>query len=413
MRAKRHAGLVLVTLAAFVLSGCDYEGLNSLTLPGTKGTGAGSMTVQIQISDAQGLVANSPVLVDDLNVGTVRSITLDGVQPVITVSLEPGVDLPANAIARIGQTSLLGAKHVELAPPADEKPRGHLENGDQIDEAHSAPYPSTEEVLAGVSALLNGGGLGHIKTITSELNAMLGGREDTVRSLLANTRRFATALDGQKSSITRALDAMDVLARRVRAGNGAVDQALRELPPALRVVRSQRAALVSALQKLGWFGAQARRFLNRGGGRNLVRNIAALRPSLKGLADAGSSLTGSLNVLFTILFPLQHMSEYFRGDYANLYATVDARLGSLLHGLVGGTPLEGLLGTPNLLLGVPLGAGNDATDPLTPSHAGTGTSGPSKQSGSSTGLPRGTASGSQGPASGLSSLLSSLLGASQ
>lgn len=421
MRRRRHqTGLVIIAaaLVAATMSGCDYQGLNSLTLPGTKGTGSDAITVRVEISDAEGIVPNSPVLVDDLNVGTVRSINLDGDQPVITVSLEPNVNLPANATARIGQTSLLGAKHVELARPVGEKPIGHLENGDRIDEAHSSPYPSTEEVLAGVSTLLNGGGLGNIKTITTEVNKMLGGREDTVRSLLTNTRAFAASLDAQKGSISRAIDSMDVLAARVRNGNGAIDQALRDLPPALRVVRKDRDILVAALQKLGYFGAQTQQFLAEGGGRNLVLNLAALRPTLKGLADAGSSLTGSLNVMFTILFPLQHLSKYFRGDDVNLFATVDGRLGNLLQGLVGGTPLEGLLGTPNILLGQPLGTSNQAANPLAvPSTRGTLSHGGGSSAPAGSPAAGGTGGGSStspGPSRNpLGGLLSSLLGGSK
>lgn len=43
----------------------------------------------------------------------------EGLIPTITLSVEPGIRLPANATAKIGQSSLLGTQHVELAPPAN------------------------------------------------------------------------------------------------------------------------------------------------------------------------------------------------------------------------------------------------------------------------------------------------------
>ena len=39
--------------------------------------------------------------------------------------LNGDVDLPANATAKIGQTSLLGSLHIELAPPTDQPPQGN------------------------------------------------------------------------------------------------------------------------------------------------------------------------------------------------------------------------------------------------------------------------------------------------
>ena len=43
---------------------------------------------------------------------------------VVTLTVNGDVDLPANAVAKIQQSSLLGEKFVELAAPGNEKPRG-------------------------------------------------------------------------------------------------------------------------------------------------------------------------------------------------------------------------------------------------------------------------------------------------
>ena len=67
-----------MALAVATLSGCgalrDFHGANSLPLPGTKGGGPGSYTVQAQMPDVQNLEGNSRVRVDDLTVGTVTKI---------------------------------------------------------------------------------------------------------------------------------------------------------------------------------------------------------------------------------------------------------------------------------------------------------------------------------------------------
>ena len=376
MRISRPlASTAAIVSMALGLSACGYTDLNSLTLPGVKGAGHNSYAVTIEFNNTQDLVTNSPVRVGDLNVGTVRSIELKGYQPMVTVSLDGDVVLPANAEAKIGQTSLLGAKHVEIDPPAGAKPLGRLKDGDTITLKDSASYPATEEILASVSALLNGGGLQHIRTITTEVNKVLSGREETTRELLDQTRTFTAGLDAQKADIVSAIDELDRLSGKFRKGNKTVADALDALPPALRVVKQQREQLVETLESLGRFGDETSDFVYNGGGRDLVANIASLDPALKGLADAGSSLVDSLWIVPTVVFPIQKLDQFIRGDFYNLIITLDLRTGTLSKGILDGTPLDSLLGTPNGLLGQQLtpdatsDSGDDTSAETPPSKA--------------------------------------------
>lgn len=374
MRICIRKALAAGSLIALVsVTGCaSYQNLNSLSLPGTKGTGPESYSVRIEVKNALNIVPNSPVRVGDLNVGTIRSIELDGWTPVVTVSLGNDVDLPANATAKIGQSSLLGAKHIELQPPQDNAPKGRLGDGDVIPRERSGSYPETEDVLASAATLLNGGGLTQIKTITTELNRALGGREGTTRSLLTQVEKLVTGLDQQKGDITRAIKAMDRLASGFRQSNPTIERALDSFPGALRVLNSERRKLVETMESLGEFGGAAQDVVDRGG-KNLVRNVAALRPTLKALADAGDSLHESLWLMGTVSFPLKYFGEYLRGDFINLWGTVDLGLDSLDRGLLSGTPFEGMLGGPQGLLGQLMGlsgqAGNPLTDPVKPPSA--------------------------------------------
>ena len=82
--------------------------------------------------DVQNLERNSRVRVNDVTVGTVTNIALQGWHALVTMTIDGGVDLPANATATIGQTSLLGSIHIELAPPTGSAPQGKLKNGSLI-----------------------------------------------------------------------------------------------------------------------------------------------------------------------------------------------------------------------------------------------------------------------------------------
>ncbi|KRA31085.1 MULTISPECIES: MCE family protein [unclassified Nocardioides] len=364
-KRTRRTTIQLAALAIMVsLSGCGYENLNSLTLPGTTGTGDDSYTLTIRVPNALNVVPNSPVRVGDLEVGTIRKVELDGVQPVITISVRDDVQLPENVTARIGQTSLFGAKHIELLAPAPEVAQGSLSDGDVVELANAGAYPTTEDVLSSVAALLNGGGLAQIKTITTELNRALGGREGTTRQALAQTEQFVTGLDRQRDEISRAIDSLDGFARDFKKGNKTIARALETFPDALDVLSKERERLIAMLEALGRFGDQTTRFINRGGA-NLTQNIASLEPALKALANAGTSLTDSLYLLGTVTFPIRTMDEYIRGDYVNLFATLDLRLESLDKALLTGTPLQGILTSASGLLGQTIGLGGTAGNPLT------------------------------------------------
>ena len=93
------------------------------------------------------------------------------------MTLNGDVDLPANATAKIGQTSLLGSLHIELAPPTDDPPQGRLHDGSLIPLSSAGAYPTTEQTLAAVSMLLNGGGIGQIQDITEAFSTAFAGRE--------------------------------------------------------------------------------------------------------------------------------------------------------------------------------------------------------------------------------------------
>ncbi|SLF61991.1 Hypothetical MCE-family protein LprN [Mycobacteroides abscessus subsp. abscessus] len=147
---------------AVVVSGCQFNGLNSLNLPGTAGHGSRSYTVTVELPDVTTLPQNSPVMVDDVTVGSVSGIDAfqkpDGSWYAgVKVSLEPEVHLPANAVAKVAQTSLLGSQHIELAAPVGEPAVGKLTGGATIPLSRTGKYPSTEEVLSALSVVVNKG----------------------------------------------------------------------------------------------------------------------------------------------------------------------------------------------------------------------------------------------------------------
>ncbi len=346
-RRRLAAGVatVLAPLLAVALGGC--QGAYDLSLPGGVASRGDIYRVTVQFADVLDLVPQSAVKVDDVTVGSVEKITLDGWTAQVVVRLKDSVVLPDNAVAELRQTSLLGEKFVSLAEPAGAAPTGRLADGDVIPLARSGRNPEVEEVLGAMSLLLNGGGVAQLKIIETELNKALTGNESAVRDLLSRLDTFVGALDKQKAEIVRALDSIDRLAARLSAQRQDIAVALDSLPGGLKVLADQRRQLTAMLTSLSNLGTVGSRVI-KASKDDTVANLTALRPVLKALNDAGDDLPKSLQLLLTYPFPDKAL-EGIKGDYTNLWVTADLDARSLL-GLTSGPggPLPGVPGVPDL-----------------------------------------------------------------
>jgi phospholipid/cholesterol/gamma-HCH transport system substrate-binding protein len=336
----RICGLLMVVLTG--LTGCEWRGLNSLPMPGTEGTGPASFTIQAQMPNVTNIQQNSRVRVGDVTVGNVTNIELQGWHALVTMKLNGDTDLPANATAKVGQTSLLGTLHIELASPTDQPPQGKLHDGSVIQLASASSYPTTEQTLGAISLVLNGGGIGQVQDITKALSTAFAGREKDVRGLINQLDIFIGHLDDQKDDILSATDSLNNLVGQFAEHKPALDEALRTIPDALTVLKDQRENLVNALDRFGKFSALAHSTINQTKDA-LVAELKDIGPVLESLANAGPAMTRSLSALATYPWPTENVQKWFRGDYANLTLVLDLTLSRLDSGLFTGTRFEGNL----------------------------------------------------------------------
>jgi phospholipid/cholesterol/gamma-HCH transport system substrate-binding protein len=341
-RWLRIAAVLLVMTLLPTMSGCAWRGLNSLRLPGTAGGGPGSFVVQAQMPDVSNLQPNSPVEVNDVAVGTVTKIERQGWHALVTMRLDGDVNMPANSTITLGQTSLLATLHLELASPAGLPAQGKLNNGSVLPLASAGAYPDTEQTLAMLSMLLNGGGLGQLQDITQAFSSAFAGRGQDLRSLMDNLNKFVVYLNDQKDDIIAATDSLNRLVGKFSAQEPVVDKALRTVPQALAVLADQRDNLTEALDQFGKLSALTADSVNKTKA-SLVQEFKDVGPVLESLANAGPAMTRSLDVLATFPWIKSTLGNWVRGDYANLTAVFDLTLSRLDTGLFTGTRWEGNL----------------------------------------------------------------------
>ena len=366
---KRVIAAALSLACIVSLPGCEWRGLNSFRLPGTAGGGPGSYTIQAQLPDVVTIQENTRVRVNDVNIGNVSKIEVQDWHALVTMRINGDVRLPANSTAKLGQTSLLGSMHIELAPPKDEPPVGELKNGSVIPLSRASMYPTTEQTLAAVSILLNGGGIGQLQEINQAIAKAFAGRENDMRSLLAQLDEFIAGTNAQTDDIIAAAENLNSLAGQVAAKDPVVDRALTTVPKALAVLAEQRANIADAIDQLGKFSAIAADTIHQSK-ESLVSNLRNFAPVLRSLADAGPALTRGLDGLVTYPWPASTVRNWFRGDYANLTLVVDLTLSRIDQGLFTGSRWEGNLTQLERLWGRTIGmqpspatAGNPLTYP--------------------------------------------------
>jgi phospholipid/cholesterol/gamma-HCH transport system substrate-binding protein len=343
MRLAGHRawqGLALL-VAALMLSSCGWRGISNVPIPGGPGTGAGSYTIYVQVPDTLAINGNSKVMVADVFVGSIRKIELKNWVATLTLGLDKSVKLPKNATAKIGQTSLLGSQHIELAAPRDSSPQP-LKPGDTIPLKNSSAYPTIERTLASLAMILRGGGISNLEVIQNEVNNILAGRGPQIRAFLGKLDTFTAELNQQRDDITHAIDSTNRLLAYVATRSDVLDRVLTEFPPLIKHFADKQQLLIDATDALGRLSQAADQYLSETRGP-LHQNLQLLQCPLKQLGRAGPYLLGTLKILATIPFDIDTAPKLIRGDMMNASLNLDTTLSTVDNAFLTGTGLSGAL----------------------------------------------------------------------
>ncbi|MDT5096147.1 MAG: phospholipid/cholesterol/gamma-HCH transport system substrate-binding protein [Mycobacterium sp.] len=339
-RAGICRSIVVAACAATTATACSFQGLNSLPLPGAEGRGSDAHVYHVEITNVGTLESNSPVMINDVVVGSVRDMTVgsrDGKWFAdVDLSVKPDTVVPKNAVASVGQTSLLGSMHLSLDPPLGQTAQGSLPAGSKIPLSQSSTYPSTEQTLSSLSLVVNAGGLSQLGDILHNFNGAVHGREQQIRDLLTRLDTFVGTLAKQRDDIISTIKGLNRLAGAFAEQRDVINNALDKIPPALDVLVKERPNITAALTKLGTFSDTATRLANDTQA-DLVRNLKNLAPTLKALTDLDKDLAPTLAYATLYPYGTTLIDRAVRGDYANLFAVLDISRERLKRTLLLGT----------------------------------------------------------------------------
>lgn len=131
-----HSKLELI-VGVFVLTGLAAVAYLALKIGAGNLVGSDTYLVQVRFSNVGGLNPGSNVTIAGVSVGRVEAVRLNPADysAIIGLRLRKEVRLPADSIASIKTTGLIGDKYLALAPGADTR---MLAPGELITETESA-----------------------------------------------------------------------------------------------------------------------------------------------------------------------------------------------------------------------------------------------------------------------------------
>jgi phospholipid/cholesterol/gamma-HCH transport system substrate-binding protein len=315
---------VIGSCAVLTLTGCAFQGLNSLPLPGTEGRGSGAQVFHVQIPNVGTMESNSPVMINDVVVGSVGKMTVRGWQADVEVRVRPDVVVPKNAVASVGQTSLLGSMHLDLNPPIGQPASTiPLKPGTIIPAGTPSTYPSTEQTLSSLSVVVTSGGLGQIGDIVHNFGTALSGHTGEVRDLLTRLDTFVGTFNDQRDNVVASIQGLNRVAGTFAEQREVITRALRDISPSLDVLLKEEPKITTALDKLRVFSDTATSLVNDTE-TDLVKNLKNLAPAFCSLAEVGPDLARNLAFAGSA-FPYGQglIDRGVRGDYFNVFVIID------------------------------------------------------------------------------------------
>ena len=120
------------------------------------------------------------------------------------------------------------------------------------------------------------------------------------------------------------------------------------------------------LSSVGNFGDVAHQVLDASK-EDLVANLASLAPTLEQLSAAGKDLPEALIVAASMPFPLTTYKNILKGDYLNIFMTLDLSTETIGKDVLGSIPMNSLLGLHNAT-----SAANPFLSPTAPANSPAG-----------------------------------------
>ena len=257
-------------------------------------SGDSGQTFSAVLTDAAELVPDNGVRVNDVQVGHITKISLDGLAAKVDFVIDEDVELPAGTRAEVRQTSLLGELYLALVPEGE----GRLKEDATIPLDRTRRVPQLEQVISLGGQLVDQVNADNINRILDAFDQGTGGDPQRVGRFLdamaGASRAFAAHEPQLAATIERVEQMASALAPHTQELAGSVDR-LASGMSALEKHRDELGEFVTAVDqlansatelvtnheaKLSRAGATAKQLLTE-----LIENLPDFEKALQALPD--------------------------------------------------------------------------------------------------------------------------------
>ncbi|MFJ9313661.1 MCE family protein [Pimelobacter simplex] len=305
---------------------------------------SGSTTVRAYFASAEGLNVGDDVKVLGVKVGTIDKIENEPKGVLVTLQVDAGQPIPADAHAAIVSPSLVSGRFVQLDPVYDGGER--MADGATISLERTAvpvTFDDVKQQLTDLATTLGpdaGKKAGPLAVaITALERSLRDGNSTQLRTSIDELRGAATALSDGRSDLFSTIKNLDAFTRNLALNDAAVRGFTTELDDVSAVLAANRTNLTGALDDLATVLAATDAYFtkHRKRLRSTTKDVNLLAAAL---ADRSNELAGVLHVAPHALIDLSNTIQ----DQA----------------ITGRATLSALDNVPQLLCGAVLGVGGTA-----------------------------------------------------
>ncbi|MFI7384986.1 MCE family protein [Streptomyces sp. NPDC049813] len=266
---------------------------------GVRAAGSEGTRVTAYFDRAVGIYAGSDLRVLGVKVGRVESVRPEGTRVKVTLGIDDGVKVPADARAVAVAPSVVADRYVQLTPAYTDGPALH--DGatlpasrnrtpveidqlyDSVTELSKALGPGGANAEGALSALLDTG--------AKNLKGNGGAMGDTIEQF----GKAAKTLNGSSDDLFTTLAQLQSFTTMLKEKDGGVRTAQENLADVTGYFADNKDDLAGALKELGAALGQVKTFIrdNRG---ELKKNVERLVPLTQTLVDQRASLAEALDV---------------------------------------------------------------------------------------------------------------------
>jgi phospholipid/cholesterol/gamma-HCH transport system substrate-binding protein len=294
--------LLAVTAAAASLGACIGRG--------------GTMTVHALFEDIGDLPRFSNVQSQDVVIGRVTGIELQGYLARVTMRIDRDARIPSNAIALVRSTSLLGEKFVDLRP-SDAVPASPiaLKEGDVIPAERTRRLPGVDDAFNTLGRILEGGSAAALANVIHSSATIVRGREEALGQIFTELRSMSSVLALRAPEIASAITDLDTAFTTLASGEGVIRRVLRSGAEAASVLADEQENLDRLLGSLDRAASVLARF-SKATTASSDRALKDLREVLDVVMTTTDDLEAAVSALasFTDLWPRAIPGDYIQLD---------------------------------------------------------------------------------------------------